>query len=235
MSRRNSLGWKMKSALAACAATALASGADVALGPGQTLDWRTDTPAAGDVVKASGGTLVFTGDAVVDNVLELSGPVVADVASGATVRFAKKWLQRTADGQVTCTGPVVFGSNDGTFYAYLPPDALAFTPEALAAGARVTLRGYPSLTEMPERWRNPVPYTYYAGVYLTLYGTDMLPVAEDRVTLPTAPSGSITWRASCSENFRAGVPVVVPEKTTLVLRRMTFNPETGAGTSWSTS
>jgi len=221
--------------LAVCAAVCTLSGADVALAPGQTLDWLADTPAAGDVVKASGGTLVFTGDAIVDNVLELAGPVTADVASGAAVRFTKKWLRKSADGAVTCTGPVSFGSTNGSFYAYLPPESLAFTPEALAGGAQVTFSGYPSFTVLPERWEIPVPSVYGSGVYITLYGTDMFPVSDGRITLPTASSGLITWRASRSENFRAGVPVVVPAKTTLVLRRMEFSEETGSGTSWSTS
>ncbi len=235
MSQGSFLGWRMKSALAACAATALASAADIALAPGQTLDWLADTPADGDVVKASGGTLAFTGDVVVDNVFELSGSVNADVASGATVRFQKKWLRKSADGMVTCTGPVVFGSTNNSAFAYLPPESLAFTPEALAGGAQVTFSGYPSLTVLPERWENPVPSVYGSGVYITLYGTDMFPVADGRITLPAASSGSITWRASGSEVFRAGVPVTVPEKTTLVLRRMTFDPEGGVGTSWTTS
>ena len=50
MSRGSFLGWRMKSALAACAATALASAADIALAPGQTLDWLADTPDVGDVI-----------------------------------------------------------------------------------------------------------------------------------------------------------------------------------------
>ena len=221
--------------LALIGAVSGGTAAEVTLAPGERLDWLADPPAAGAVVQASGGTVAFKGDATVGNVFELSGPVTADIASGAAVRFAGKWLRKTSDGVVTCTGPVTFGSASSSAFSYLPPESLAFTDAARAAGAAVTFRGYPSFTVLPGQWQNPVPYVYGDNVCVTLYGEDMFPVEDGRIALPAASSGSITWYASGSENFRAGVPVVVPAAATLALRRRTFNPKTGSGTSWTAS
>ncbi|MGN0847386.1 MAG: hypothetical protein ACI4RA_08405 [Kiritimatiellia bacterium] len=204
---------------------------DVTLASGDTLDWATQAPAATEEIRASGGTLVFSADATVMNVFHLTGPVNVQIANGAQVRFVRKWLKESDAGKMVFDGSFAFGSDTHDTFAYLPPDSVAFTEVARAAGAKVTLTGYPSFTVMPEKWAEPVDYVLARDVYVTLYGTEMFDVVDGRVRLPLAESGAITWRMSSTANFAAGAMIEVPTNQTFILRRMNFNAATGSGST----
>lgn len=222
---------KTMAATACLLACATVFAADITISAGDTLDWSANAPAAGDVIKASGGTILFSSDAVVKNVFELSGSVAVEIANGAKVRFARKWLKKDPAGKVTCNAPIEFGSEDSNAYAYMPPGAIAFTPDAASVGAKVTFVEYASFSEMPAAWQSPPPHAWGDGLYASLYGAAMFEVVDGVATLPVAESGSVSWRMVNQANFAAGATIAVPQSVTLVIRRMDFNAETCAGSS----
>ncbi|MGN0852445.1 MAG: hypothetical protein ACI4Q3_03610 [Kiritimatiellia bacterium] len=202
---------------------------DVELAPGDTLDWATQEWTVDEVVHASGGTLIFSADAIVRNPVRLAGPVNVQIASDAQVRFARKWLKENDTGKMIFDGSFAFGSDLDSTFSYLPPDSVAFTEAARTAGAKMTLTGLPTFTVMPEKWAEPVDYVLAPGVYGTLYGSNMFDVVDGRVTLPLAESGETIWRTTNPNNFAAGATVEVPTNLTLIVRRMNFNATTGSG------
>lgn len=214
-------------ALGACAAF----GEDIAIKPGDTFNWAAESPAGDAKIYASGGTIDYSlADGQVSNQFTLAGPVAFNLGDGASVRFLTKWF-REGTGKMTFNGPVTFGSANSGVFAFLPEDAVAFTDEALAADAKLTLKGYPSMSVFPDKWAHPVPFEYASGVYVTLYGPEMW--TGDRIVLPKPATGSIYYRFTNVDHVPVGSTVVVPSNTTMVLRRMKFDPETNSGAAWT--
>ena len=59
--------WLAAGIVGAAVVGALSARADVTLGPGDTLDWNANTPAATEKITATGGTIIFNSDTQVDN------------------------------------------------------------------------------------------------------------------------------------------------------------------------
>ena len=193
----------------------------VTLGPGQTLDWDADTPASGDVIEATGGTIVFNSDTTVPNNIYLGGEVAVTVNNGASVRFAKTLFQTDTSGRLVLPCTAYFGSDDASKFAFLPENAITFASGA--DDARLRLAGYVSLLVLPEKWSSPIPYTYEDGVLVAFYGGNM--VTDAAYTVPT----NCTVRMTSPTNFAAKTVITVPANSTLQDRPATFNPATCAG------
>ena len=207
-----------------CAAVLLAAAqarADVTLGPGETLTWATDAPAADETITATGGTIVFDANVTVAHNFYLGGEVSVVINNGATVRFTKTFYQTDPSGRLVLSGPARFGSNSSGTYAFLPENAIAFAPDA--TNPNLELVGYVSFLVLPEKWSSPIPYTLAKNVLLCFYGGNM--VTDPVYTLPT----NCTVRMTSPTNFPLTTVITVPATATFQNRPAEFNPDTNAG------
>lgn len=127
-----------------CATLALgAAWANITVGPGETLDWVENPPDPSEQIDCAGGAIIYSGDdnLVVSNVFSLSAATTFSVTGAGRVRFARKFLKPADAGCLVLDASVDFGSNDSATFAYLPENAIAFTPEAAAMPWTVTTTG----------------------------------------------------------------------------------------------
>ena len=194
---------------------------DVTLGPGETLTWATDAPASGEAITATGGTIVFDADTQVTNNFYLGGEVAVTVNNDAMVRFTKTFYQTDPSGRLVMPRTFRFGSTDGNKFAFLPENAIAFAPGV--QDAQLRLAGWTSMLALPDKWSNPIPYTYGTNVLVCFYGGNM-------VTDPvfTVPSNS-TVRMTSLTNFPTTTVIKVPATATFQDRPARFNFTTCAG------
>jgi len=194
---------------------------DVTLGPGETLTWATDAPAADETITATGGTIVFDANATVAHNFYLGGEVSVMVNNDAMVRFTKTFYQTDPSGRLVMPRTFRFGSTDGNKFAFLPENSIAFAPGA--TDAQLRLAGYCSMLALPDKWSNPVPFAYGTNCLVCFYGGNM-------VTDPvfTVPSNS-TVRMTSPTNFPATTVIRVPATATLQNRPAKFNFTTSAG------
>ncbi|MBO7686123.1 MAG: hypothetical protein J6V72_07065, partial [Kiritimatiellae bacterium] len=194
---------------------------DVTLGPGETLTWATDAPAADETITATGGTIVFDADTQVTNNFYLGGEVAVTVNNDAMVRFTKTFYQTDPSGRLVMPRTFRFGSTDGNKFAFLPENAIAFAPGV--QDAQLRLAGWTSMLALPDKWSNPIPYTYGTNVLVCFYGGNM-------VTDPvfTVPSNS-TVRMTSLTNFPTTTVIKVPATATFQDRPARFNFTTCAG------
>ena len=195
--------------------------ADVMLGPGETLTWATDAPAADETITATGGTLVFDSEVDVPNNIYLGGEVAVTVNNDALVRFTKTFFQTDSSGRLVLPRTARFGSRDSGKFAFLPENAIAFAPGA--SDAQLRLAGYSSLLVFPDKWSNPIPYAYGTNCLVCLYGGYM--VTDAAYTVPERT----TIRMTSPTNFPSTTVITVPAGSTFQDRPAKFNPATSSG------
>ena len=188
------------------------------LGPGDTLDWSSNAPAADEEIVASGGTIVFGSDAVVRNNIRLGGEVRVEVNNGASVRFAKTLFKTDPSGKLLCPCSVRFGSDDLNKSAFLPENSIAFT--AAEDDAKLYLAGYVTMLTLPDRWMSAATYVCEDGAVLGFFGNRMV---EDEVY--TIPQG-LSVRIISPTNFAEETVITVPTSSMLQIRPSMFNFET---------
>ena len=201
--------------------------ATVTLNEGDTLDWEANKPGKDDTIVANGGTIIFHSKVNVPNEFDLNGKVTVNIASGISVRFCGSFLKKTTAGQMVFSDSVTFGNTSSSSFSFLSADSIAFA-EGAPSDAKVTLKGFVSMTDLPESWGLPVEYA--KDVYLTFYGNDMNPESMDMYTILE----NSTLRLTSPTNLRAGTKVKVPSTSTLVYRSMKFLPNSFAGSAVST-
>ena len=215
----------LKTRLSVCVSTAVLCAsfarADITLGSGDTLDWNATTPSADAKVVATGGTIVFNSDTEVNNNFYLGGEVKVTVNSDAMVRFCKTFYQTDSSGRLVMPRTFRFGSKDLSRFAFLPENSIAFASGA--TDARLRLVGYSSLLALPDKWSNPVPYSYGTNSFVCFYGGNM--VTGPAFTIPE----QATIRMTSPTNIPATTVITVPAGSTLENRPSKFNHETCVG------
>ncbi len=208
--------------MAAISLATFGAWADVTLGPGETLTWATDAPAADETITATGGTIVFDADTQVTNNFYLGGEVAVTVNNDAMVRFTKTFYQTDPSGRLVMPRTFRFGSTDGNKFAFLPENAIAFAPGV--QDAQLRLAGWTSMLALPDKWSNPIPYTYGTNVLVCFYGGNM--VTDPVFTVPS----NTTVRMTSPTNFPESTVIVVPDTATFQDRPAKFSFDTCAGT-----
>ena len=197
--------------------------ADVTLGPGDTLDWNANTPAATEKITATGGTIIFNSDTEANNNFYLGGEVAVTVNNDAMVRFCKTFYQTDPSGRLVMPRTFRFGSTDSGKYAFLPENSIAFAPGA--TDAQLRLAGWTSMQVLPDKWSNPVPFAYGTNCLVCLYGGNM--VTDPAFTIPERT----TIRMTSPTNFPTTTVITVPAGSIFESRPARFDPATNAGTS----
>ena len=200
---------------------ALSARADVTLGPGDTLDWNANTPAATEKITATGGTIIFNSDTQADNNFYLGAEVAVTVNNDSMVRFSKTFYQTDPSGRLVMPRTFRFGSSDRNKFAFLPENSIAFAPGA--TDAQLRLAGYCSMLALPDKWSNPVPFAYGTNCLVCFYGGNM--VTGPAFTIPERT----TIRMTSPTNFPATTVITVPAGSTFENRPAKFDHETCAG------
>ena len=213
-----------------CAFLLVGAGYALTLGPGETLVWDTDAPAANEVIEATGGTIVFDSDVTVGHNFYLGGEVTVVINNDALVRFSKTFFQTDPSGRLVLPRTARFGSTDSAKYAFLPENSIAFAPDAVDATLR--LAGWTSMLVLPDKWSNPVPYIYGTNVLVAFYGGYM--VTNATYTLPE----HTTIRMISYTNFPPTTVITVPASSTFQDRPAVFQFDTnsarGSDGNWDT-
>ena len=209
-----------------CAILLGGAGYALTLGPGETLVWDTDAPAANETIEATGGTIVFDSDVTVAHNFYLGGEVTVVVNNGAMVRFSKTFFQTDPSGRLVLPRTARFGSTDANKFAFLPENAISFAPGV--TDAQLRLAGYTSMLVLPDKWSVPVPYAYGTNVLVCFYGGNMITDAAYSV-----PS-NCTIRMTSATNFPETTVITIPSTSTLESRPAKFNPATNSGSGTDT-
>ena len=213
--------WLAAGIVGAAVLGALSARADVTLGPGDTLDWNANTPAASEKITATGGTIIFNSDTQVDNNFYLGGEVAVTVNNDVMVRFSKTFYQTDPSGRLVMPRTFRFGSTDGNKFAFLPENSIAFAPGA--TDAQLRLAGWASMQVLPDKWSNPVPFAYGTNCLVCFYGGNM--VTGPAFTIPE----HTTIRMTSPTNIPATTVITVPAGSIFESRPARFDPTTSAG------